>query len=288
MLVPAPRLVAVRVEDHALLRRRPRLQPGAEYVGRSAPLQRRLAVAVDHGGVGDHREADAGMAPLQRLQRQDQSAALAGVSRKQLAADRQPLRRRQQREQHLDPVRLAVLAEALEPVAALRLGLELHRRRVVEDRGQGLRQQRLGHLPRPPADLLDQRIVDQVHAAADQVEIERRLAVALQLGDRRPLRLRLCDAGQHHLPDVAAGADAAGAEQPVPSELAVDLSQGLADADGDPGLLPALRQIDAERLRALPGQVGELPDGEHRGLPAVPEPDLLDDQAAEGLDPRRL
>ena len=146
-----PRAVAVRIEDPALLRRRARLQARAENVRRAPRLKRRLVVPADHPRVGHHREPHPGMVALQRLERRHEGVALVGAARKQLVADRQPLRRHQKREHDLHPVRLAVLAVALEPQAVLPVALEIQACRVVEDRRQRLRQQGLRDLQRPAA-----------------------------------------------------------------------------------------------------------------------------------------
>ncbi len=220
---------AVRIRDLSLLRRRAGLQAGAKNVRRPTLPKRRPVLPADHRGVGHHRETRPGMTPLQSLQRRHEGVSLVAVAREQLVSDRKPLRRHQKGEQNLDPVWPAVLAETLERRIVIPLTLEIQGRRVVEDRGQGLREQRLRGIQGPLADRLDPGVVDQVHAAIDVVQVQGQFPVAVKLADRGALREWLGDPGERQFPDDAVGAHAAGAEQMVPAEVGVNHPEGLAD-----------------------------------------------------------
>ena len=285
-----PRAVAVRIEDPALLRRRARLQARAENVRRAPRLKRRLVVPADHPRVGHHREPHPGMVALQRLERRHEGVALVGAARKQLVADRQPLRRHQKREHDLHPVRLAVLAVALEPQAVLPVALEIQACRVVEDRRQRLRQQGLRDLQRPAADRLDPPVVEHVHAAVDVVQVQRQLAMGVEFANRGALGQRPGDPRQHQLLDDAVGARPARAEQAVPAEKVVDGAEGLPDPDDDPALLAAVGQVGAERrgiADRAPGlleKIDEFLRREQGGPGAVRIAHLLDDEAGEAFE----
>ena len=278
------RPVAPDVEDPLLQRLGQVAQPRPDDVTVPGRLELGEVLLAEHRRVGHDHGLGPGVPAAHRLDRRQERVPFVGGAGKHLVTDRQPVARDHQRQHHLNPPGLAVLAVAERPqrVLAPVLGhrLEVQRRAIEKQHVQRLAQQRLGVRGHPRLEPPDELVVQPVHHPVDLLQRQGDAEIPAQPAHRVALGLRVGDARHDGVEQRRRRGPVTRGEQPIQAQLPVHAPVGLVDAGDDAPFLPQRLQIHPQRLGigrlrfrppGLDDLLGDLLRREQAGLALVPD-----------------